>query len=966
MKTFTALMTLLLAVAGLCASQIAGIPVSEIQSAFRADNLNGSMRLMADQGYGILHYDDQFAIAVTPAVPYQGLERAQFLSAFPTRENLYLVGKLPQSDNNMPREAGRVLLDLGASLLLESGMSDVELRGLIRNPFTLLSLEPIRFPEIVPAPNLSEAARTDINAILSLVNVNAVQTRIQALQDFQTRYARASNRLQVAEWIRQQFLAFGVTDAQLQTFTWDNTQQYNVVATIPGTVYPDQYIIVGGHHDSVSSNSDPYTFAPGADDNASGAVAALEMARVMMASGYQPRTSIRFVTFAAEEFGLWGSKHYAQDALVSNQNIRLMMNHDMIANNNAQPSNWQVRLMPYDGSMNHSAYASQITEQFTTLTTFYGNMNSGSSDSYPFWQRGYNVIYFFEADFSSVYHSDQDIVANLDPAYCTEVIKASVACAVTFAEMPAAPFNLQTHDCGNGTSIQLTWEGYNDPSIAYYNVYYGTSMANWGDPQTTTGTSITISGLNQGQLYYFGVSAVDTFSNESYLIYATGVPLSVPLEPQNFADQPVFQGIELNWDPNGELDLAGYKLYRSQTDGVLGDQIGGTITAPGYLDTDVTGSANYYYYSLCAVDTDDNASPFAQVVRSRPITLDQGILIVDETENLGGTNPLQPNDVQVDDFYNEITQHFDSSMLDLNELPGNLKLADIGVYSSILWHGNDFANMDPPYVVRDVLQSYIEAGGNVFFTLYMPSMAFELNAGYPMAFAPQTYIYSVIGIAEADYQSSARFRYADPVHDQFPLVQIDPLKTSPSLNGHIIRVESIGPNPDCATVYNYGSDYLDSEPMGAMNNMPIGVLNLNNNGKVLTVSFPLYNLYEDQARALVDYVFTEYFNESFSSADDPSAWNITPISVSANHPNPFSGKTSFRVELKNNALPLEVGIYNLRGQLVKTVFSGNSPKSRVLEWDGLDNGGSSVASGIYYIRATQGGKSVQQRIALIR
>jgi leucyl aminopeptidase len=163
-----------------------------------------------------------------------------------------------------------------------------------------------------------------------------------------------------------QFQSFGVPDVQLFSFNWNNTTQYNVVATIPGTVYPDQYIVVGGHHDSINNSGDPYTSAPGADDNASGSVAALEMARVMMQSGYQPRASIRFITFAAEEFGLWGAKYYSAYAQDNNLNIRLMMNHDMIANNTADPGDWEVRLMPYDGSMDHSAYALQLTEQYTS------------------------------------------------------------------------------------------------------------------------------------------------------------------------------------------------------------------------------------------------------------------------------------------------------------------------------------------------------------------------------------------------------------------------------------------------------------------------------------------------------------------------------------------------------------------------------------------------------------------------
>ncbi len=962
---FVLILLQVLAIGALAASRIIALPSPDVQARCGAARLFDSVRDLDARGYKILHYNDAYVLCVPPSHESWEFSSAMYVSEYPPRAKLYLVGNIPIAWQTDLSQAGKVLLDLGSALLLESSLPETELRKLTDNPFTLLSLEPMRFPDSGLPPEAAKAARTDIDQMLALVSVTSVQSLIQSMQDMQTRYALAPNHLQVAQWIQQQFTSYGIPNVQLQSFNWQNTTQYNVVATIPGTVYPNQYIVVGGHHDSTSGNSDPMTTAPGADDNASGSVAALEMARVMMASGYQPRTSIRFVTFAAEEFGLWGSKYYAQNALENNQNIRLMINHDMIANNTS-PGTWQVRLMPYDGSEEFAAHAAMVTENYTDLETYYGTSNSGSSDSHPFWQRGYHVIYFFESDFSEVYHSDQDLVANINPPYCTEVIKASIACAASFADMPAAPYNVVTHDTGTGTSLQVTWQGYNDPFFDHYRVYQSTSLSGpWSGPATVLDTTYVAQNLTQGQLYYFAVSTFDIYDNESYWIYTSGTPLSVPLEPQNFSDQPLFHSIELNWNPNDELDLAGYLLYRSQTEGILGTQIGGTITQNSYLDSDVTGSENWYYYSLCAVDNDGNSSPFAQVVKSRPVTLDHGVLIVDETEDMGGTNPFQPTDAQADTFYSAITQNFTTSQLDLNELGENLRLADLGIYSSLIWHGNDQASMDYPYFAQNALSQYILAGGNVFFSVYSPSMAFDLNATYPADFDPDSFIYSVIGIGEADYESTARFKFAIPVHDQFPAVAVDPNKTSPSLNGHILKVESIGPNPDCATVYNYGSDYGSDTPQGAMNGMPVGVLNMNNSGKVCVVSFPLYNMYQDDAQDLVEYVLTEYFNEETTDGHDHGWEHVPAISIWANCPNPFSGSTSFRIELKNVSQPLDVGIYNLRGQRIKTVERAAGAKSRLYNWDGTNDAGEAVADGVYFIRASQKSEIALRRMVLL-
>ncbi|MDZ4182124.1 MAG: M20/M25/M40 family metallo-hydrolase, partial [Candidatus Cloacimonadaceae bacterium] len=808
----------------------------ELYNSAHALSLSGAEIYYYNENYIVAGLDDSFS-SLHKNISYR------YLSSLPQRGTLFLVSRLGEDDPLDLSECGKVLLDLGTSLLLQSDLDEVQLRARIRNPFTILEMEPMRFRPQALNMSVLDETRTTIDQLISHVNADSVLSFITSLQDFQTRYAHAPNRLQVAQWIQQQFIRMGVTDAQLHQFTWQNTQQYNVVATITGTIYPDQYIIVGGHHDSISNNSDPMLLAPGADDNASGTVAALEMARVMMLSGYQPKCSIRFVTFAAEEFGLWGAKAYSAYALANNMDIRLMMNHDMIANSNENPQSWRVRLMPYDGSMDHSAYASILTEQYTTLDATYGSMNSGSSDSHPFWQRGYNVIYYFEYEFCPYYHSSNDITANLNPVYCAEVIKASSAVAATFADMPGAPSELTVRDAGTGNALFVSWQGYADASISHYNVYYSNTMGEWGTPITTPNWNVTIPGLTQGVLYYVAVSSEDMFGNESYLIYSAGVPYSIPLTPYNLTDAPMTDSVLMTWNPNTEMDLAGYNIYRSNSSETPGTMLNAApVTSAQYQDYDVVGSMDYYYYRISAVDTQGNASPLCEPVRSRPVTLNQGILIVDETKNLTGANPFQPTDQQVDDFYALLMNGFDVHHFDTESSEPPLRLADLGIYSSILWHGNDFSDMDYPYTVRDALSSYVAHGGNIMFSLYQPTLAFDLNSGYPATFPAANYLNAVIGIESVDYDNSARFKYAHPLIAGYPSLQVDSLKTTSSLNGHILRVEGIHAAVGAQNIYSYGSDYANGSTAGSMNGLPVAVLKDGGNGKILTLSLPLYNM----------------------------------------------------------------------------------------------------------------------------
>jgi Zn-dependent M28 family amino/carboxypeptidase len=80
---------------------------------------------------------------------------------------------------------------------------------------------------------------------------------------------------------------------------------YNVLADIPGSELPDEYVIVGGHIDS-------WDGATGATDNGTGVATTLEAARILMASGVRPKRTIRFMLWSGEEQGILGSRAYVE------------------------------------------------------------------------------------------------------------------------------------------------------------------------------------------------------------------------------------------------------------------------------------------------------------------------------------------------------------------------------------------------------------------------------------------------------------------------------------------------------------------------------------------------------------------------------------------------------------------------------------------------------------------------------
>jgi Zn-dependent M28 family amino/carboxypeptidase len=97
-----------------------------------------------------------------------------------------------------------------------------------------------------------------------------------------------------------------------------------VIATLTGQVFPDEYVVLGGHYDSWSSSFR----SPGADDNASGTSGVLEVARIL--SKYKFKRSIIFCAFSAEEYGLAGSDAFVGRCQSQGMNLLGYINMDMI------------------------------------------------------------------------------------------------------------------------------------------------------------------------------------------------------------------------------------------------------------------------------------------------------------------------------------------------------------------------------------------------------------------------------------------------------------------------------------------------------------------------------------------------------------------------------------------------------------------------------------------------------------
>lgn len=151
-----------------------------------------------------------------------------------------------------------------------------------------------------------------VNAMLASVAELNIRNTINSLStNWTTRRYNVQTGADAATWLKNQWttMAAGRTDISVTTFA-HSWLQPSVIATIQGTTLPNEVVVLGGHLDSINVSSGTGA-APGADDDASGVASITEAFRSAIANGYKPARTVKFIAYAAEEVGLYGSADIA-------------------------------------------------------------------------------------------------------------------------------------------------------------------------------------------------------------------------------------------------------------------------------------------------------------------------------------------------------------------------------------------------------------------------------------------------------------------------------------------------------------------------------------------------------------------------------------------------------------------------------------------------------------------------------
>lgn len=331
----------------------------------------------------------------------------------------------------------------------------------------------------------------------------------------------------------------------------------NVVAIQRGQTLPDRHVLMMGHYDSrVEGALDSTSYAPGANDDASGVAATLEAARIL--SRHRTDNTIVYAALAGEEQGLFGGNILARHAKAQGWKIEGVLNNDIVGNTrgiNGVVANNTVRLFApgipptateaelrrllYSGgeldvpSRQLARYVDRVADRYVPnldAQIIYRLDRFGrGGDHTPFFLAGYPAIRLSETN--EHYHRQHqdvrvengirygDLPEEVDYAYVAKVTALNAASLASLAWAPPAPDSVRVSGAVQ-PSTTLRWQAVSAPDLLGYRIL-------WREPTSPTWQhSRWVGNVTEATLenividnYFFGVEAVDREGHPSLAVF---------------------------------------------------------------------------------------------------------------------------------------------------------------------------------------------------------------------------------------------------------------------------------------------------------------------------------------------------------------------------------------------------------------------------------------------------------------
>ncbi|NEU10402.1 M28 family peptidase [Flavihumibacter sp. R14] len=413
------------------------------------------------------------------------------------------------------------------------------------------------------------------------VSSKNIETIIRKLVSFETRHTLSDTLSKktgigaARNWIREEMERYskasgGRLKVEFDTFTQPAdgrrvtvpTIMKNVLAVLPGTDPSDDRVyIVSGHYDSRASDvMDAKIKAPGANDDASGTAASMELARVMSMQKFN--CTLIFVAMVGEEQGLYGATNLAKKAKELNWNVAGMITNDIVGNTYGMETglkdNRSVRVFS-------EGVAAGETPQAASARMSTGTENDGQARQFARYMKEVGERYVDQLDVKLIYRRDRylrggdhtpfsqqgfpairvtemnenferqhqtlrtengidygDTPEFVDYEYTQKVARMNLSALANLALAPQQPENVGVLTSGLTNKTSLKWDApKGEKPAGYYVVMRETSSPVWERKFFVTDTKAELSYSKDN--YFFGVQSVDAEGHESIVVLPKAV-----------------------------------------------------------------------------------------------------------------------------------------------------------------------------------------------------------------------------------------------------------------------------------------------------------------------------------------------------------------------------------------------------------------------------------------------------------
>lgn len=241
-------------------------------------------------------------------------------------------------------------------------------------------------------------------------------------QLIESRYATHPGNNLAADYLKQTVTGYGFT---VQDIPYRASGR-NIVAYKNGTDDIKQAYILCAHYDCVGNSTLAFQ---GADDNASGAAALLEAARVLQSVAFPYTIILAF--WDEEEIGLLGSKSFAPDGPIGFWDVKATINLDMIGYDGNSDSLAMIHTFPVGQSVSLASRLAELNRLYQLgLRTGIKNPGDKSTDHTSFWNVGATAVGLtedYDRDFNPNWHLWSDSIENMHLPYFTRMSKLAIA-----------------------------------------------------------------------------------------------------------------------------------------------------------------------------------------------------------------------------------------------------------------------------------------------------------------------------------------------------------------------------------------------------------------------------------------------------------------------------------------------------------------------------------------------------------